>query len=534
MKSVLTCIFSIMIATAASAAVRLPSVLGDGMIVQRDQPVRIWGWADAGEGFEIIWQGRHYPAEGGEDGKWSIELPAVSAGGPHTLTVGDTIIRDILAGDVFLCSGQSNMELPVRRVIDMFADEVAGYENNEIREFIVPKVFDFTGPKDDFPSASWRPCTRENVMEFSALAYFFAKALHAETGVPVGIVNASWGGTPVEAWISEEGLKDFPHHINEKRIYEDEGYCKRIKELEDENFRRWNRALQAGDAGLNEAIPWYATDYNDSEWKETDMFSTDWGNDGLNPVGGSHWLRKDFEMPAACGGKEGVIRLGCIVDADQVYVNGHYVGSTGYQYPPRIYKIPADVLKEGRNNVTVRIISNGGQPKFVPEKPYKVICNGYETSLEGFWKYHPGAPMPPAPSMMFFCYKPICLYNAMIHPLKSLSFKGVIWYQGESNVERRNEYADLLTAMIDDWRGTFADSELPFYIVELADFLHESDIEGRKAWAEMRQKQAEAASRNSNSVLIQNSDLGEWNDIHPLDKKTPGKRVADAVIKDMK
>lgn len=265
------------------------------------------------------------------------------------------------------------------------------------------------------------------------------------------------------------------------------------------------------------------------------MFSADWGNNGLNPIGGSHWLRKDVDIPQNYSGKEAILRLGCIVDADSVYVNGQFVGTTGYQYPPRIYKIPAGLLKAGKNNVTVRLISNGGQPSFVPEKPYKIIIpsegQNEEISLEGTWKYRLGAPMPNAPSMMFFCYKPVCLYNAMIAPLKNYTFNGVIWYQGESNVSRRNEYASLLTAMIADWRRTFDRQDLPFYIVELADFLSKDDIDGRKAWAEMRQEQAMAAKQNTHTTLIKNSDLGEWNDIHPLNKKTLGERVANAALK---
>ena len=142
--------------------------------------------------------------------------------------------------------------------------------------------------------------------------------------------------------------------------------------------------------------------------------------------------------------------------------------------------------------------------------------------------------MPPAPSMMFFCYKPVCLYNAMIHPLKNLAFRGALWYQGESNVERRNEYAALLKGMIMDWRNTFEDQDLPFYIAELAEFLHKDDKEGRQAWEEMRQEQAKAAKTSGNAVLIKNEDLGEWNDIHPLDKKTLGRRIAKAVLKDIR
>lgn len=535
-------------AVMAEAKVKLPALISDGMVLQREQPVKIWGKADAGESVRVNFgktalplsvKGKKlkdtYTATTNTDGQWSIELPPLKAGGPYTLHINDTEIKDILIGDVWLCSGQSNMELPVRRVTDMFADEIASYDNEKIRHLIVPKVYDFHAPQDEMPHAAWKKLNQENVMEFSALAYFFAKALYEKTGTPIGLINASWGGTPVEAWVSEEGLKEFPLYINDKRRYEDDSYCAHIKQLESENFRRWNEALYRGDAGLHEATPWYAKDYDDSAWREVDMFASDWGNNGLNPIGGSHWFRQEVSLPDIMPNSEATLRLGCMVDADSVYVNGVFVGNTTYQYPPRIYKVPAGVLKAGKNNITVRLISNGGQPSFVKEKPYKIIyrtANGQpakELNLRTTWKYHLGAPMTNAPDMMFFCYKPVCLYNAMIAPLKNYGIRGVVWYQGESNVSRRNEYQSLLTAMIADWRSAFQSEKLPFYIVELADFLAKENMNGRKAWAEMRQVQAETARTNSNAYLIKNSDLGEWNDIHPLDKKTLGQRVVDAV-----
>lgn len=529
------------------AKVKLPALVSDGMVLQREQPLKIWGTADAGETVQLTFlKGKKakeaYTATADSHGAWSIELPAMKAGGPYRIQVNDIELKDVLVGDVWLCSGQSNMELPVRRVMDMFAEEISTYHNEKIRHLIVPKTYNFHEPQKDMPATSWKALTQENVMEFSALAYFFAKEMYERTGVPVGIINSSWGGTPVEAWMSEESLKEFPQYINDKRLYEDDAYCKHIKEVEGESFRRWNAALYRGDAGLHETTPWYAANYDDSAWQTVDMFANTWGNNGLNAIGGSHWLRQSVEIPSTWNGKEATLRLGCLVDADSVYVNGQFVGTTSYQYPPRIYRIPSGLLKAGKNSITVRLISNGGQPAFVREKPYKIILNGQkdgiptesstaprEINLKREWKYRPGAPMPQAPGMMFFCYKPVCLYNAMIAPLKEYGVKGVIWYQGESNVSRRNEYADLLTAMMADWRKTFDAPELPFYIVELADFLHPNDTGGRKAWAEMRQEQAKAAEQSSNAYLIKNSDLGEWNDIHPLDKKTLGKRVAEAI-----
>ena len=541
--AVLLCFYA---TSRVDAKVKLPALISDGMVLQREHPVKVWGTADAGEDIQVrflknttpngVKSGKLkavYTATADADGKWSITLPAMKPGGPYVLQVNDIELKDILVGDVWLCSGQSNMELPVSRVTDMFRDEIAAYENTEIRLLKVPNLFNFHAPQEDLPEyASWKPLTQKNVMDFSALAYFFAKAMYEKSGIPVGLINSSWGGTPVEAWISEEGLKEFPKYINDKRQYEDDAFLKSIKQTEGQSFHRWNVSLYRGDAGLHEATPWYAANYDDKDWKTVDLYSTDWGTNGLNPVNGSHWFRKEVEVPQSWNGQEATLRLGCMVDADSVYVNGTFVGTISYQYPPRIYTVPAGVLKAGKNTVTVRLISNNGYPHFVKEKPYKIICGREEVSLLGEWKYRLGASMPPAPGMMFFCYKPICLYNAMIAPLQNYGIRGVLWYQGESNVDRRNEYAGLLTAMIADWRRTFNNPELPFYIVELADFLSKEDTGGRRAWAEMRKEQARVAESNRNTRLIRNSDLGEWNDIHPLDKKTLGNRAAESVWQD--
>ena len=517
-------------ALQTDAKVKLPALISDGMVLQREQPVKIWGTADAGESVSVTFMKKKYAATADNNGHWSVTLPSMKAGGPYLMRINDIKLNDILIGDVWLCSGQSNMELPVSRVTDMFATEINEYSNERIRQIIIPKVYNFHAPQETLSATSWKPMTQENVMNFSALAYFFAKEMYEKTKVPVGIINSSWGGTPIEAWISEEGLKEFPIYINDKRLYEDDAYCAHIKKLEGESFYRWNLSLYRSDAGLHEKTPWYASNYDDSNWQTVNMFSRTWGNDGLNPIAGSHWLRQNVEIPQTWNNKEVTLRLGCIIDADSVYVSGTFAGTTGYQYPPRIYRIPAGILKPGVNNITVRIISNGGQPEFVQEKPYKLICDDESINLKEEWKYRLGTPMPSAPNMMFFCYKPVCLYNTMIAPLQHYTLRGTVWYQGESNVSRRNEYATLLTAMMADWRRTFSQPELPFYIVELADYLSKEDISGRKAWAEMRLEQAKAAQTTPNAFLIRNNDLGEWNDIHPLDKKTLGRRVANKVL----
>ncbi|MBJ2183809.1 MAG: sialate O-acetylesterase [Muribaculaceae bacterium] len=530
---------ALLASAGAQAAVHMPSVLTDGMVVQRGEPVRLWGTADPGETVTARTSAKKSKAvtvTADSLGQWQLELAPLKAGGPYTITVGDITLSDVLSGDVFLCSGQSNMELPVRRVTDMFADEIASYENPSIRQYVVPQTTAFDGPQSDTRRSAWLPCTQDNVMNYSALAYFFAKQLNETTGVPVGIINASWGGTPVEAWMSEESLAPWPMAVAKKKIYEDDGYRNRIKKLEGENYAHWNAVLYASDPGRTASVQWSEPAFDDSKWDEVDLVESCWGKDirTRRNLNGSHWLRRHVAVSASQAAGPATLRLGCIEGADSAFVNGVFVGTIGYQYPPRIYNVPAGVLHEGDNVVTVRVISSGGEPKVVPDKPYKLIfADGSETSLEGLWRHRQGADMPSGPGMMFYHYTPAVLYNAMITPLFRYPVSAAVWYQGESNVSNRYDYAAMLKTMIAGWRDGFGRADLPFYIVELADFLHSSDVHGRKAWAEMRAEQARVADETPGATLIRNSDLGEWNDIHPLDKKTLGQRVAAAVLQSL-
>ena len=294
--------------------------------------------------------------------------------------------------------------------------------------------------------------------------------------------------------------------------------------------RQWQAVLHASDKGLHDTTLWYDENLDDSAWDSVDMFSSQWGSNGWRPINGSHWFRQSVEVPASWKGKDAVLRLGCIVDADSVYVNGHFVGSVSYQYPPRIYKVPASVLKPGKNQITVRLISNGGYPHFVKEKPYKLVCGHEEVNLSTTWKHRVGTVMPSMPGgSVAFQNMPLGLYNGMIAPLLNYQFKGVVWYQGESNVGKWKEYSSLLVSLMNDWRSKFGNAQLPFYIIELASFMS-PDNPGKFAWGKLQEQQADAVSKVSNATLIKNSDTGEWNDIHPLDKKTAAGRLVEAVL----
>lgn len=538
-------IFALSLASQLTEAkVTLPQIISQGMVVQRDRPLTLWGKADPGETVTIkVAKGNKTTVTADSDGKWRAELPALKPGKTFSIEVNDVVIPDVVVGDVLLCSGQSNMELPINRVTDMFADEIAEYKNPAIRQFLVPKEVEFHGERSDVSPTVWKSVD-DDAMNFSAVAYFTAKALNEKTGLPVGIINASWGGTPVESWISEESLADFPFYLNKKHIYDNDAYRDAIKAQEGRNYAAWNSTVDTADPGLNGDVKFYSPSLDDSSWKEVDLLSTDWATDGLNPINGTHWFRRTITLDEAHASMPATLRLGCVVDADSVWVNGRQVGFTSYMYPPRIYPIPQGLLKPGENTIAIRLISGNGTPHFVPEKPYKIIFgdrpyarygiqNEDEISLEGTWKYAQGAPMPNSPSMMFYCYLPAVLYNSMIAPVIDYPVRGAVWYQGESNISNRNQYPVMLETMIANWRNASGDTGMPFYIIELADHLRPSDVGGRAAWQQMRERQAQVANETPNATLIHNSDLGEWNDIHPLDKKTLGTRVADAISRDI-
>jgi sialate O-acetylesterase len=517
------------IAVSAFGQIRLPQLISDGLIVQRDVPIKIWGWAAPNEKISIAFNKANYPTAADENGQWEVQLSAQKAGGPYTMTLqaSNTItIKNILIGDVWLCSGQSNMETPISRVMTKFGDEIRNYSNTQIRYVKIPLTYNFHGPQTDVPPCTWVDVTPQTAQDFSAVAYFFAKEMYEKTGVPVGLINSSVGGTPAEAWISEAGLKPYPALLNDVRISQSDEFIADMSRLGALPGRRWGMVLNQQDQGLNEAIRWSSPAYNDNFWQTTDLLDKSWGRNGFSPVNGVFWFRKEIEIPAGLENQEAILYMGRIVDSDSVYVNGQFVGTTGYQYPPRNYPVPPGVFKAGKNLVTVRLISQSGFPEFVPDKPYKIVFPNKEISLEGAWKYKSGAVMPAASGGgISFQNKPVGLYNAMIAPLQNHAVKGFIWYQGESNTGRYRDYYDLMSILINDWRSLWK-QDLPFLIVQLANYMEPALLQQRSDWAELRDVQLNLSQTIPNTALAVAIDLGEWNDIHPLNKKDVGKRLA--------
>lgn len=512
------------------AKVKLPAILSDGMVLQRERPVKIWGKADVGEKILLTFNKKKYRTLADAEGRWQIVLPAMKAGGPYMMSVNDIQLKDVLVGDVWLCSGQSNMELQTYRVKDMFGKEIATDENTMIHYVKTPLNNDLHGAKDDFPSIKWQSLTKETAPSFSALAYFYAKQMYQLTKVPVGIINSSWGGSAVEAWISEEGLRNYPRLLNERDIYNSDEYRSLCSKLGSMMYGRWNTSLYKGDVGLQTSSPWYSINCDDSDWQSVDILSTGWAPKNDYPINGSHWFRQTVKLSTSQINQEVVLRVGTIVDADSVYVNGVLVGTTAYQYPPRIYRVPKSVLKEGDNQITVRLISYTGLPHFVKDKPYCLICGTDTVWLSRQWKYKLGCEMPARLDPISFQNIPTGMYNSMIAPLRQLSFKGVLWYQGETNTWRPNEYEALLSTMITDWRDKLSDEHLPFFVVQLANFMESHAESVESSWAALREAQRQVTLKVPQTDLAVAIDLGEWNDIHPQNKKELARRISLLVM----
>ncbi|MDR1407926.1 MAG: sialate O-acetylesterase [Tannerella sp.] len=528
MKRIITALAVVLLTVRTGMAeVKLPALVADGMVLQREQPIVLWGTADPGEDINIRFLGKTYRTKTAGDGKWETTLPAQKAGGPHTITVNHIELKNVLIGDVWLCSGQSNMETPIPRIMMKYGDEIRSYTNTAIRYVKIPTAWNFHGPQDDTPPAPWLELTPDNAMLYSGVPYFFAREMYDYTGVPVGIINASVGGTPIEAWVSEESILPYPAYMNDKRICESDEFIATMQRFAGIPGRRWAQVMLQQDEGYRGALRWDAPEYDDGEWPSADMFDGSWARNGVRPVVGSIWLRKYIDVPAEQAGQKATLYMGRIVDGDSMFINGRFAGTTSYQYPPRMYDLPAGMLKAGRNLLAIRITTGGAPAQFVKDKPYKFVFDDKsEIKVEGTFKYRTGVIMPyPPMGGLSLTGKPTGLYNGMIAPLRKHAVKGVVWYQGESNDSRHYEYYDMLTSLVRDWRGLWQ-QELPFLLVQLPNYMEPAPYQDRSNWAELRDVQLKAFRTIPRTGLAVTIDIGEWNDIHPLNKKDVGKRLA--------
>jgi sialate O-acetylesterase len=511
--------------------IEVHNLISDGMVIQQGLAVPVWGRADPGSPVTVRFLGKTYTAAASESGDWSVSLDPSEPGGPHRMEISagsgpdDTLtINDLYSGDVWLCSGQSNMELPMARIRDNYPEEWEKPVNSLIRQFPVPITWDFAGPREDIFGARWISATPESLVDFSGTAWFFAQKWHEKHKIPIGLIKAAAGGSPVEAWMSREALRGFPHKIAESEQYADLALAKgKIRENE-EKQKQWYDRLERSDGGLVKNAEWFRVDADDSEWEEIDLPGF-FRSGGLEKFCGVIWLRKNITIPAEMTGGAVKIWLGTIVDADTVYINGRKVGNITYRYPPRKYTIPAGLLHEGTNQITIRVISCNGNGGFTPGKPFKVFSDTQAVELTGPWKYKTANNVPPKPPEFHIEWMPCGLFNAMIATLLPYPVKGVIWYQGESNDKNPQEYESLFLSMIQDWRDKKKQDALPFLFVQLPIFGVPSENTENSAWALLRESQWKAL-RLPDTGMAAALDLGEWNDLHPLGKKGVGYRLA--------
>lgn len=515
----------------AAAQVRLPQLVSDQMVLQRDVPVNIWGWAAPGERVTIRFGGRSYSARAAADSGWQVRLRPMKAGGPYTMEItasNHLVLKDILVGDVWFCSGQSNMVIPMERVKEKYPADIAGADYPQIRNFFVPTLADVGGLHTDLPVSRWVAATPRDVLAFGAATYFFARRLYQRYHVPIGIINSSVGGTPIQAWISAEGLKGFPAESERVARLKDTGY---LHELMRQSVVRGRaeEIVRHPDKGLSGPVKWYEPDYVPQGWHSY-WLPGYWADQGVKGLNGVVWFRKEIEVPASMAGKPAHLFIGRIVDADETYVNGVKVGNITYQYPPRRYEIPAGLLKAGKNLIVVRVTNTVGKGGFAPDKRYDLTDGVTHIDLRGDWQYRVGEVFAPrnvvgGGSIFSAQNEPAGLYNTMVAPAIRETIKGFLWYQGEANTGHPWEYRGLLSALIADWRTQWGEGELPFLYVQLPNFMEVQYLPSESQWAEMREAQLQALSvpRTGMAVTI---DAGEWNDLHPLDKKDVGDRLA--------
>ena len=550
--------FALIFATSATLPLRaadapakpfLHPLFASDMVLQRDAQDPIWGWTEPGKEVTVSMNGKSVTATAGPDGKWMAKIGPFEAGGPYELTIwGPQKLRltDVLVGDVWICSGQSNMEMGIGSVKDA-QSEIAAADHPKLRLFTVPKHIAYE-PQSQFRidpamnwQAKWLACTPSNVQaggqwaSFSATAYFFGRDLQQKLSIPIGLIHTSWGGTVAEAWTSAEALEqmhDFREQIDALRTHA----SGKDQLTFSEQMERW---YAKHDPGSKHALGWAEPDLDDSDWK-TMKLPQQWekAGVGLDNFDGIVWFRREVSVPEAWNGKDLMLHLGPIDDRDTTWVNGTKVGGLDVYNAPRDYKVPAASVSGGKLLIAVRVLDTGGFGGIwgAPEQMKLEPASGGSDAipLAGEWKYKVGVPLsesgrPPAP-MANNPNVPTVLYNGMIGPLVPTAIRGAIWYQGESNADRAAQYRRLLPTMIGDWRGRFTSTSsapgFPFFIVQLASFTDPSPQPQESQWAELREAQDLTARTVGNSAIAVATDIGDAHDIHPKNKQEVGRRLA--------
>ena len=533
LKKLCICIWTTLILSPAFAQLKLPRIFSDNMVLQREQKVPVWGWAKSRDRITVTFNGQEMQTRADKEGNWRVDMEAMPAGGPFELVVKgrkeEITYQNVLIGEVWVCSGQSNMEWPMRAVNDR-EKEISLANYPQIRLFDVGRNLQFSPVADLEQGEKWKICTPENVPGFSAVAYFFGRKLHKDLNVPIGLINTSWGGTNVETWISKEAITAVAGFENSA-----DGLSQEFMDLkraeQKAHFEKLMADFGESEGGLvnSEAI-WAKNDLDVSTWKNMGLPKL-WEQAGLPNMDGIVWFRKTIDIPADLADQGGILLLGTIDDNDITWVNGQEVGRTNAHNENRKYDIMPGMLKAGKNVIAVRVEDTGGGGGLygAPEN-MKLIVGDREFDLAGDWLYRV------SPQGMRYNVgnmspneKPTLLFNGMISPLIPFAIQGAIWYQGESNAGRAYQYRTLFPTMINDWRKRW-DREFPFLFVQLANFMEPWSAPEESAWAELREAQSMTLNlpKTGQAVII---DIGEADDIHPRNKQDVGLRLALNALK---
>ncbi|MBI5833180.1 MAG: 9-O-acetylesterase [Armatimonadetes bacterium] len=506
----------------------------DNAVLQRDTVFPVWGWTQPGAQVTVQFAGRTAAAKAQADGKWCAKLGPFSAGGPFELVISgpeQAKLTNVMCGDVWICSGQSNMEMGIN-AIDSPKD-VAAANYPGIRLFMVDNAID-TKPRAVLPG-KWKVCTPQSAVEggwngFSAVGYFFGRYLHETLKVPIGLIDSNWGGTIAEAWTSGDSLRKMPDFAEQVQLLEN------AKNGEADLAKAMDGWWAKNDPGSDAARSWAAVDADTKAFGTMDLPKT-WEDGGWGAWDGIAWFRRDVNLSADWAGKEATLSLGPIDDRDTTYVNGTKVGAGNDWQTPRVYKLPAGLLKAGRNVIAVRVLDTGGGGGIYGQADQmKLSAAGLaDGSLAGTWLARRSVSLdkcgsPPAVVGQGNPNYPTLLYNAMIAPLTPYGLRGAVWYQGESNVGRARQYARLMPVLIADWRGKFDNPRMGFYTTQLANFMARQPQPGESGWAELREAQADTAEHVRHSGMAVAIDIGDAGDIHPKNKQDVGKRLALAAL----
>ncbi len=543
MRTVIVAV-GLVLVSQALGEVKLPSLISDHMLLQRETKVRVWGWASPGEEVKVSFNGQKAQTTAGKEGTWSVRLNPMEAGGPYEMVIegkNRIVVNDVLVGEVWVGSGQSNMAMwPGMGILDR-DKEIAAANYPQIRLFQVANVANLK-PCDNV-SGCWQACTPASMNGFSATMYFFGRQMYKDLNIPIGLINSSVGGSAIESWISLESILELKDTAAARACKWTAQELKAAKVVYEKNVAERDKLAYAIDPGNKcFAKGWADPKLSTAEWK-TMALPQEWAVDADMDIDGVVWFRRDVTIPAEWTGQDLVLKFGRIDDCDTTYFNNVKIGGIGMETPEfyavsRKYTVPGKLVKAGRNVLAVRVFDRWLDGGFLGQKEDMRLGlasgKGNQMDLSGPWFYKveyavKPKKLPPEPMAPYLAGEngtPGGFYNAMIQPLTPYTIRGAIWYQGESNAMRAYDYQTLLSGMIRSWRKQWGQGDFPFLVVQLANFLGKAATPSDAPWAQLRETQRRTVMQVPNTGLAVAIDIGDASDIHPKNKQEVGRRLA--------